>query len=603
MLLGIKASAFTYVLYKLKPETQYSSFEIPKKSGGTRVIHSPSERLKAVQSSLSILLQDCIEDINKAKPATDNKSKFVKSAKNKISDSKKNKTLPYIFTPTLSHGFVRKRSIITNAMMHLNRKNVLNIDLKNFFESFNFGRVRGFFITNRHFRLDPSVATVIAQIACYENKLPQGSPCSPVITNLITHALDIRLAALAKVYSCTYSRYADDITFSTRENVFPADIMKEDSGVYFPGRKLKSEIRRAGFELNPKKTRILYQDSRQEVTGLVVNTKPNVKSEYWRTVKSQCHLLFKSGHFKKKVGEEILDGNIYELEGRLNFIDQVDYYNRLRQKPSLNPEYASSKHNINTRALLSGRERTFSQFLYYRAFYANEKPTIVCEGKTDNIYIKAAICKYAADYPKLAKPKTANSPYQLLVSPFNYSERTRFLLQLHGGTSYLKDFIESFNVHYKFYQAPLPNNPVIIILDNDSGFDKIDSLLKGSLLKATPYPRVAGKNEYRGAEFIHVTHNLYIVLTPLGKADKQTAIEDLFTSATLKEKISGKTFNATNKIDITKEYGKEIFAKKVILANKTTVDFIGFKTLLSRLVKCIDHYKSIKKNIPPLKKP
>lgn len=602
LLLGIKASAFTYVLYKLKPETQYSSFEIPKKSGGTRIIHSPSERLKAVQSSLSNLLQDCIEDINKEKPATDHKSKFVTSAKNKIPDSKKNKLQPYVFTSTLSHGFVRKRSIITNAMMHLNRKNVLNIDLKGFFESFNFGRVRGFFITNRHFRLDPSIATVIAQIACYENKLPQGSPCSPVITNLITHALDIRLAALAKTYSCTYSRYADDITFSTREKNFPAELMGQDSGIYLPGHKLKSEISRAGFELNAKKTRILYQDSRQEVTGLVVNTKPNVKSEYWRTVKSQCHLLFKSGSFKKKEGNEILDGNIYELEGRLNFIDQVDYYNRLRQKPALNPEYASSKHGINTRALLSGREKTFSQFLYYRAFYANEKPTIVCEGKTDNIYIKAAISKYAIDYPKLAKPKTANSPYKLLVSLFNYSERTRFLLQLYGGTSYLKDFIESFNTHYKFYQAPPPNNPVIIVLDNDTGFDKIEGLLKGNLLNATPYPKMPGKNEYRGAEFIHITNNLYVVLTPLGNADKQTAIEDLFTSATLKEKVSGKSFNSTNKIDITKEYGKEIFAKKVILAKKPTIDFVGFKILLNRIVKCIEHYDSIKKLVPPPKK-
>lgn len=88
---------------------------------------------------------------------------------------------------------------------------------------------------------------MIAQIACYENKLPQGSPCSPVITNLIAHILDIQLAALAKENSCTYSRYVDDITFSTREKTFPSDIMSIENGEYIVGRKLNGVIKRAGF--------------------------------------------------------------------------------------------------------------------------------------------------------------------------------------------------------------------------------------------------------------------------------------------------------------------------------------------------------------------
>lgn len=598
LLLGIKASALTYLLYVLKPSTQYTSFEIPKKSGGSRTIHSPSDRLKSVQSSLSRLLQDCIEDINKAKPATQNKGKFVKNNKDKLPDSKKNKLLEYTFTPTLSHGFVRKRSIITNAMMHLNRKNVLNIDIKDFFDSFNFGRVRGFFITNRHFCLAPDIATVIAQIACYENKLPQGSPCSPVITNLITHILDIKLAALAKAYSCTYSRYADDITFSTRKVTFPVQIMGEDAGDFIPGHELEAEIRRAGFQLNPKKTRIQYKDSRQDVTGLLVNKKPNVKSEYWRTVKSQCHMLFKSGAFTKKEGHEFVDGNIYELEGRLNFIDQVDYYNRLRQKPHLNPEYAISQHSPNTRKLLSGREQTFSRFLYYRSFYANEKTTILCEGKTDNIYIKSAINRLAADYPKLAKLKSNTSPYQLLVSPFNYTERTRFLLQLYGGASYLKGFIETFEKQYKFYNAPPPSNPVIIILDNDSGFTEIAKLLKSKMKQAIIYPKTTKTEEFRSADFIHITKNLYAVLTPIRKTEDQTAIEDLFEKSTLDEIVGGKKFNPSSKADNTIEYGKEIFAKKVILAKKGTIVFSGFKPLLNRIVQCIEHYDSIKKLAP-----
>lgn len=592
LLLGVKASALTYLLYVLKPSTQYSSFEIPKKTGGTRTIHSPSERLKVVQSSLSMLLQDCIEDINKAKPPRAPKGRFAKTEK--LPAIKRTKLVDYVFTSTLSHGFVRKRSIITNALMHLNKKNVLNVDIKNFFDSFNFGRVRGFFITNNNFRLDPDIATVIAQIACYDNKLPQGSPCSPVITNLITHSLDIKLAALAKKNSCTYSRYADDITFSTREKVFPLSIMKEEAEGYVCGDGLKSEIGRAGFTLNNKKTRIQYKDSRQDVTGLVVNKKPNVKCEYWRTVKSQCHLLFKSGKFVTKNGGEVEDGNIFELEGRLNFIDQVDYYNRLRQKAPLNPEYDLAKHGLNTRNVLSGRERTFSRFLYYRSFYGNDKPTILCEGKTDNIYIKSAISRLAAVYPRLAKVKTLTSAYQLLVSLFNYTERTRFLLQLYGGTSYLKDFIETYEQHYNFYKAPKPINPVIIILDNDTGFNSIETLLKSNKKnQAVVYPIGSGGAGCRNADFIHVVHNLYIVLTPLG-TEKSTAIENLFTRATLDEIVSGKKFNPSNKMDITKEYGKEIFAKKVVLAKKGSIDFSGFRVLLSRIVQCIEHYDSVK---------
>jgi RNA-directed DNA polymerase len=82
----------------------------------------------------------------------------------------------------IAHGFKRKRSIITNARQHSNRRYVFNIDLEDFFPSINFGRVRGFFIRDKGFALNDDVATVIAQIACHEDALPQGSPCSPVVS-------------------------------------------------------------------------------------------------------------------------------------------------------------------------------------------------------------------------------------------------------------------------------------------------------------------------------------------------------------------------------------------------------------------------------------
>jgi RNA-directed DNA polymerase len=567
-LLGVRSSILTYVIYKSSRSARYTSFTIPKKNGGSRTILAPSEQLKFLQSRLSNLLQDCIAEINKSKQA----------------DGK--------FKSTLSHGFVRDRSIITNAMMHLNKKNVLNIDLINFFDSFNFGRVRGFFIANNNFNLHHDIATVIAQIACHDNKLPQGSPCSPVITNLITHSLDIRLATLAKKNSCVYSRYADDITISSREVDFPSKIMRQEDGEYIAGKKLRGEIGRAGFEINNQKSRIQYHNSRQDVTGLVVNKKPNVKREYWRTVKSQCHSLFATGAFTTEVNGTFLEGNVNQLEGQLNFIDQIDRYNRLRQKPPLNPDYALSTHGHKTNELLSGRERTFSRFLYYRLFYGNTKPTILCEGQTDNIYLKSAIAELVGSYPKLAEPKTEATPYKLSVRFLEYTKRTRFLLQLYGGASYLNFFIGSFDKHFKFYKAPKPTSPVIIVLDNDDGFSGVANKLK-SIESVMIYPSVLAKNDFRKAEFIHVIHNLYVVLTPLGAGNRTTDIEYFFDDATRLKVHNGKCFNTVDLRDDKNDLNKDSFANNIIKAQKSNISFDGLKPLLDRIVQAIEHYDSI----------
>jgi RNA-directed DNA polymerase len=158
-LLQFKPSVLSYILFKLPAATKYSTFEIRKRNGGRRSIQAPMDALKFAQQKLSILLQDCVDEINTAKGRKDR----------------------------VAHGFKRKRSIITNAREHRNRRYVFNIDLEDFFPSINFGRVRGFFIRDHNFALNEAVATVIAQLACHENALPQGSPCSPVISNLIAH--------------------------------------------------------------------------------------------------------------------------------------------------------------------------------------------------------------------------------------------------------------------------------------------------------------------------------------------------------------------------------------------------------------------------------
>src|SRR6266568_1397940 len=201
-LLQFQPKALAYILYKKPPLTKYGSFDVPKRGGGVRKVNAPSTDLLLLQQRLSDLLQNCIEEINQGRKWKDQ----------------------------LAHGFKRDRSIITNATKHRKRRYVFNIDLQDFFGTINFGRVRGFFIKDRNFALHPNVATILAQIACYQNALPQGSPCSPVISNLIGHVLDIHLCKLASAKGCTYSRYADDITFSTNEKEFPSAIAHRVQG-------------------------------------------------------------------------------------------------------------------------------------------------------------------------------------------------------------------------------------------------------------------------------------------------------------------------------------------------------------------------------------
>jgi len=287
ILLGYKPKALSYVLYKIPSDNKYIEFTIPKKNGGERRIKAPVDQLKTLQKRLAELLNKCFEEI------------CIKS-KHKRS---------------LSHGFRKKHSIITNAIKHKNKRHVFNADLQDFFPSMNFGRVRGFLIKNAHFELDPKVATVIAQIACHDNELPQGRPCSPIISNLIGHLLDIRMANLAKKAKCTYSRYADDLTFSTNRKEFPERIAikkNESDNEWVSGKALKKEIEKVGFKINERKTSLQHKTARQIATGLVVNKKVNIKREYYKLARSMCHALFQSDAFyikSKLIPEPAISGN------------------------------------------------------------------------------------------------------------------------------------------------------------------------------------------------------------------------------------------------------------------------------------------------------
>lgn len=354
----------SYILYILDPARRYRSFEIPKAAGGVRKIHAPEPQLKLLQKRLADLLTDCLSEIESHTPE-----------RRKV-----------------SHAFQKKRSIVTNAAAHCGRRYVLNLDLKDFFGTINFGRVRGFFIADRNFKLHEAVATAIAQIACHENALPQGAPCSPVISNLIGHILDARLIRLARDYGCTYTRYADDLTFSTNRGDFPRAMARKRllSKHYVIGRQLKNAIKVSGFSVNSSKTRLQFRVSRQEATGLVVNEKVNIRQDYYRNVRSMCFSLFQTGTYSiaNGVGSP-LEGitptdNLALLEGRLAHIYYV-------KNVAVHREQRDLDHRLVPYQEPTAPRNLYRKFLFYKYFVANEKPVIVTEGKTDVIYLRAAV--------------------------------------------------------------------------------------------------------------------------------------------------------------------------------------------------------------------
>jgi RNA-directed DNA polymerase len=252
-LLEVDDSLLIYHLYIVSVAKKYTTFYIPKKSGTSREIKAPATALKIIQQKL-------------------------------------NQVLLCIYQPKPSvHGFVPERSIVTNAKMHCSKEWVLNIDLKDFFPSINFGRVRGMFMAFPY-ELNESIATILAQICCFDNALPQGAPTSPIVSNMLCAKMDAQLQRLAQKHRCYYTRYADDITFSTSLRVFPYALAGiTPTGKIEVGDELRRIIKENGFEINTSKVRLQKRNRRQEVTGLTTNEKPNVRRNYVRQIRAMLY--------------------------------------------------------------------------------------------------------------------------------------------------------------------------------------------------------------------------------------------------------------------------------------------------------------------------
>lgn len=539
-LISVDLKEITYVLYKKRIENSYVSFEIPKKNGEPRVIDTPNDKLKRIQRKLSEKLYKIHID-------------YI--TKNRIKTS-------------ISHGFEKNKSIITNAYRHKNKKYLLNIDISDFFSSFNFGRVQGYFYKSREFMFSKEVATLIAQLVCYKGKLPQGAPTSPIISNLIFNIVDLKILELAIKYRLNYTRYADDMSFSTNNKVFEKEYLNFIQ-------ELSDLLEKNGFEINQNKTRLEYCSSKQEVTGLTVNKKINASQKFIKKTRAMANQLYKTNSFKID-GE---DGTLNQLEGRFSFINQLDWLNNKL-------EYRVIKKKTNKK-FISGfntREKQYQYFLFYKYFFRPSKPTIVTEGKTDILHIKSALMKYCDRYPKLIT-KVKDEKYEFKVYFLNKTKRLNYFFGISGyGADTMKNIWNFYNGknNYKNIYEYIKNksqvessnkvNPVILLFDNEQ---KSEKPLK-TFLKYT------GVNLENNQIFKQLKANVFLQTIPLANSLEECEIEDLYQKEVLNAIINGKKFCRDAECDSEKYYGKHIFSM-YIMKHYNKVDFSNFLPILDSI--------------------
>ncbi|WP_206245719.1 retron Ec67 family RNA-directed DNA polymerase/endonuclease [Novosphingobium terrae] len=548
-LLRFQTKMMTSIVYATHESLKYKTFKVPKKSGGDRTIAAPIPQLKLLQRRLADLLMDCHAAIMDTHP----------------------------HRKGLQFGYLPELSVVDNAYRHRRRRMVLNVDLADFFSSINFGRVRGFFLSDAAFQLHPVVATTIAQIACWNNELPQGSPCSPIISGLIGGILDRRLGALAREHGCTYSRYVDDLTFSTNADTFPNELAALDpaTGRWAVGGKLSHAVGKAGFLVNPDKTRLFGMTGRQTVTGLVVNDKVNINRDYEMRTRAAVHHFIRKGVYTVPASLESVaagkppekETSPHRLEGMLQWIYSVRDFSDDRKD-------GSKRHHP------TSFSKVYREFLFAKHFLFMDKPLILCEGKTDNVYLNSALKRLAASYPSLGSWVGADFKSNLRL--FRYTSKSLQILHLGGGCGDIVQLVRDYRrlwtrlVHRQIAQ------PVVLVVDNDEG--------GASVFKAI---KEVGGPDIKIAEpkiLFHVFHNLYIIKTPCGSGTPKSCVEDLFDAATLGQTLGGKTFNPACDEETAKHYGKKIFAEGVIRPNWKTIDFAGFHSILASLEDAIKGY-------------
>lgn len=338
-------------------------------------------------------------------------------------------------------------------------------------------------------------------------------------------------------------------------------------------------LKKNGFGVNTEKTRLQYYSKRQEVTGLTVNDKINANKKFINETRAMANQLYKTGGFKIN-GEA---GSLLQLEGRFSFINQLDKSNNIKNGIKCNNRYISK---------LNSREKQYQYFLFYKYFYNPQKPTIVTEGKTDIIHIKAALMKYCDIFPQLVSRN--DGQYDFKISFLNKTSRLKYFLGIseYGADAMLNiwNFYTGNNNRTNIYKYICDKNvsgknknanPVFLLFDNEKESDKPLKKFLGST-----------KAKLKDRTILNLLDsNLYLLTIPLEKGLKECEIEDLYSDELLNVSINGKKFSRNSLDDSKNYYGKQRFSMYV-LNNYKDIDFINFLPVLDSINSVI-----INKNI------
>lgn len=269
-------------LISAKKFNQYKFLDVKKRSGGTRVLSVPNDRLKFLQRQVGNILS------------------------------------PLYRPRWCVQGFLKGRSALGNAQKHLGRKHLVKIDFKDYFGQITTSRVRG--VLN-YFGIDRGVTDIIVSLCMLLGSLPQGAPTSPLLANMITFRLDQRLVEYSRKNRLKYTRYADDIVFSSFSK---PRILKSSVGSGYAKLRIDDiedsllEIfNEEGFLINEEKMFYCGANASRTVTGYTINEFANVPREHIRRIRSILHEIDLHGYNVAQLKFSAITNSIKSLKGSL----------------------------------------------------------------------------------------------------------------------------------------------------------------------------------------------------------------------------------------------------------------------------------------------
>lgn len=306
--LGIHTRTLMYLI--IKKSEHYTIHTIPKKSGGLRVIHAPSDRIKYVQGKVLELIL--------------NKLKY----------------------PECIGAYVQGKTTRETAEVHAGKPLLIVIDLKDFFPSTRRAWIRQFF--NKKLGYPHNVASLLADLSTVaintpvgpRHVVPQGAPTSGAVCNWVAYyKLDEPILEVCKKYKMAYTRYADDLAFSNEERL---DRPVTDAFL----KEIEAIIKASGYRVNYKKLRVVRSGRQQRLLGMTINEKPNIMRLHARNLRARIHHCKNKG-FEQVAGEMgISSGNTLrmQIEGMLSYYHMINPVKAERLKAQLNE--AKSLHGL-----------------------------------------------------------------------------------------------------------------------------------------------------------------------------------------------------------------------------------------------------------------